>query len=396
MEEIQNKDVWLAFVVEDDTANELHALAQKGLIAVEIKKGDITTAIEYLKEDNSPRFLLTDITGVDNILAKIATLADICEEETRLICVGQQNDINLYRSLQKTGVDDYQTIPINSSTIVESMNFLASGIDEPIEEKRSQPMLSVVGSRGGVGTSTIASSLAWSLANDFSATTCFMDFDIYAGISALAFNTTPNQGLVQALANADRLDDVFLKRLTIEINKDLSILAAEQSFTQKLQIYEEDVINLTNLVKSNFDFVVADINHNNHFMKNILYQSSYILIVSEFSISSVRDTVKLLDFCRSTIPFAKTKVMTVKNSSAKSTEITDAQFEDAIKQEVDYVIPFDRKATLDALNSGEIFCSKYHNHAIAKTIREIISSITKASVYEAPTNWLDKLKNWSL
>lgn len=388
---------WIVFVKESTTADQLAQLSNQNIFNANIQTGNIDDAIKFLASNNiKEKFLLLEITDHKNIIQKIDELAEYCAEDTHLICLGYENSIDLYRQLVQAGVDDYHTIPINTSVLSDSIANIQSSNEPNKEEIKLNPMISVIGSRGGLGTSTIASSISWLLSNDFKSTTCLLDLDIYNGISSLIFNKDPNQGLSQALSNIDRLDAVFLKRISLDVSKNLAILGAEQGIDHDYFITDDDLIKLSKLIRSNFDHTVVDINYNNLYSSIALSQSSDIIIVSDFSISSIRDTSKILKICKVKAPFAKIKILGIKNSLAKSSELTQTQFEDGIQQTIDYTIGFDRKATLESLNLGIVFAKKYPRNPIIRQLRIMLSSITKSSVQEEKLTWLEKIKNWKL
>ncbi|NQY42786.1 MAG: hypothetical protein HRT87_05545 [Legionellales bacterium] len=387
---------WLVFIKQEEVAEQVNNFLQEITLRFDLHRGDLADAIPYIKKNQSTNFLLIQITDPNNSLELIDELAENCNEETRLICIGDNNDINFYRKLKNHGVDEYFTLPIDLECLKECINNLTNNPDTTQEEIKTNPLITIVGSRGGLGTSTIANSMAWLLSKHFLVNTCLLDLDIYNGISSLIFNKTPNSGLIQALANADRLDAVFLKRLAIEINKYLSILSSEQGLDKDYFITDEDFNKLIKLAQTNFDYTVIDLNYNNLYSKIVLPFSSDIIIVSDFSIPSIRDTAKILDICKIKAPFAKIKIINIKNNIAKSAELTQPQFEDGIQRTIDLLIPFDRKATLEALNLGVVFSDKFPQHTITKKLRELITIITKSSIQEPKLSWLEKLKNWKL
>jgi pilus assembly protein CpaE len=59
----------------------------------------------------------------------------------------------------------------------------------------------VIGTRGGVGASTIATSLAWLFSADDKMPTALLDLDVHFGTGALALDLEPGRGLTDAIEN---------------------------------------------------------------------------------------------------------------------------------------------------------------------------------------------------
>src|SRR5580692_11154573 len=64
--------------------------------------------VEFSKRAHSPSYLLIDIgeRGPD-ILSEIDTIAEYCEAGTRVVILGQINDVGFYRELKERGVSEY-------------------------------------------------------------------------------------------------------------------------------------------------------------------------------------------------------------------------------------------------------------------------------------------------
>ena len=76
--------------------------------------------------------------------------------------------------------------------------------------------------RGGVGASTLVTSLAWTFASDRKMSTALLDLDVHFGTGALALDLEPGRGLTDAIDNPSRIDGLFIERAMIRANDNLS------------------------------------------------------------------------------------------------------------------------------------------------------------------------------
>src|SRR6516225_10544072 len=145
----------------------------------QIIRGGIAKAIEYLSEQRSPHLLLVDISGVDLPLSQIHILADVCEPGTSVIAIGDRNDVGLYRDLQEAGVNNYIIKPLTRELLTKALAPKTnSGELGRAAALKQGKMVSFIGARGGVGTTTIAANLAWHLANRQSRRVALVDLDL--------------------------------------------------------------------------------------------------------------------------------------------------------------------------------------------------------------------------
>src|SRR5919112_5195164 len=160
------RDPFYAFVSDDETAEMLRPIAvEHGWSPEKVNKGGLRNAVQTLSVSASPSILFVDLSESGDPLSDINSLAEVCEPGTVVIAAGQVNDVRLYRDLVASGIHDYLLKPFTGDQLRESfahaqMTISGPRVSEAATEKPNV-MAAVVGVRGGVGASTIATSIAW-------------------------------------------------------------------------------------------------------------------------------------------------------------------------------------------------------------------------------------------
>jgi pilus assembly protein CpaE len=169
----------------------------------------------------------------------------------------------------------------------------ASGEGGPISRKLGK-VVGVVGSRGGVGATTLAVHLALHLANQQSRRVMLLDLDLHTGDCALALNLKPTPGLREALANPLRIDSVFLDRTMAIHGERLFVLSAEEPLRVDAEFTAEAVDKLVGVLRRQFHYIVADVPRipASPFWQ-ALDSADLRIIVADQTLRSVRDTVRL-------------------------------------------------------------------------------------------------------
>jgi pilus assembly protein CpaE len=222
------------------------------------------------------------------------SLPSLCEPGVTVIAIGDKNDIGLYRDLVHAGVSDYIVKPLTAQLLAKALiGATASGEGSPISRKLGK-VVAVVGSRGGVGATTLAVHLALHLANQQSRRVVLLDLDLHTGDCALALNLKPTPGLREALANPLRIDSVFLDR-TMAIHGDrLFVLSAEEPLRVDAEFTAEAVDKLVGVLRTQFHYIVADVPR---ILGSPYWQAldtaDLRIIVADRTLRSVRDTVRL-------------------------------------------------------------------------------------------------------
>ena len=80
-------------------------------------------------------------------------------------------------------------------------------------------IIAVVGAKGGVGASTIAHNVAFSIARDLMLDSVVTDLDLAFGTAGLDFNQDPPQGIAEAVFSPDRIDTCIHRSAAVEMHR---------------------------------------------------------------------------------------------------------------------------------------------------------------------------------
>jgi pilus assembly protein CpaE len=285
----------MAFVLDGQSEASLGSyLAQLSISGTTIMRGGLSGAIRYLGGERSPESIIVDISGAEMPASQIHELAELCEPGVTVIAIGDRNDIGLYRDLVQAGVSDYIVKPVTAQLLAKALiGAPVSGEGSPISRKLGK-VVAVVGSRGGVGATTLAIHLALHLANQQSRRVMLLDLDLHTGGCALALNLKPTPGLREALANPLRIDSVFLDRAMAINGERLFVLSAEEPLRVDAEFTAEAVDKLVGVLRTQFHYIVADVPKipGSAFWR-ALDTADLRIIVADQTLRSVRDTVRL-------------------------------------------------------------------------------------------------------
>ncbi len=177
-----------------------------------MKRGDIGTAITYLRSNSSPRIISSTSPRSELPISDINALAEACEPGVEVIVIGAQNDIGLFRDLMQIGVSDYLAKPITRELLRRSIETVRQGAQSVNLRGRLGKIVAVTGVRGGAGATTVAANLAWLLSEKVGRRVALLDLDFNFGSLSLALDQKATPGLREALENIHRVDQLFIER----------------------------------------------------------------------------------------------------------------------------------------------------------------------------------------
>lgn len=353
------REPFQAFACDDWTAEAIRPLiVEQGWSPEKVVKGGLRGAIQSLAVSASPQILLIDLSDSADPATEINNLAEVCEPGTIVIAVGQVNDVRLYRMLMSSGLHDYLLKPISADqlrdTIAQARAILHAPRTLDTGPEKAPCSVAVVGARGGVGTSTIATSLGWLMADRLERSTAILDLDVHFGTAALSLDLEPGRGLVDAIDNPSRIDGLFLERAMVKASERLSILSAEAPISAPIMTDGLAFAQLQDEMRLNFETTIVDLPRGMMIQQPVLVSSAQtIILVTEFTLAAARDTIRLLAWLKTHAP--QSTVLTVANrvQPAAQSEIAQSDFEGSIERPVDFAIPYDPKLVVQAAKLGK-------------------------------------------
>ena len=355
---VGGREPFAAFVCDDETLEMLRPVAEEmGWPTDKCNKGGLRNAVQTLSVSASPNILLVDLSESGDPLNDINSLAEVCEPGTVVIAMGQVNDVRLYRDLIVSGLQDYLLKPFSPDQLRDVLAQAQAVLNAPKNEDQhaEKPHIStaVIGTRGGVGASTIATSVAWLLSHDRERLTALLDLDVHFGTGALSLDLEPGRGLTDAIDNPSRIDGLFIERAMIKANDKLSLLSAEAPINAPIMTDGTAFFQLQEEFRSAFDCTVIDLPRDmliNY--PHLLGDVNATIIVTELTLASARDCIRLLSWLKSHA--AQSKVFVVANKvQTANLEIGRPDFESSIERKIDIMIPHDPKTASQAAKLGQ-------------------------------------------
>jgi pilus assembly protein CpaE len=318
----------------------------------------------------------------------------VCEPGTMVIAMGQVNDVRLYRDLMMSGLHDYLLKPVTADVLRDAISHAQVALNAPRNDDaaadKQHVSVAVIGTRGGVGASTIASSLAWIYSERMGQLTGFLDLDVHFGTGALALDLEPGRGLMDAIDNPGRIDGLFIERAMIKGNEKLSILSAESPIGSPILTDGSAFYQLQEEFKAAFENTVIDLPRNMLIAyPHLLNDVNMIVIVCEMSLASARDAIRLLAWFRSNAPQCQVLVVANKVQTA-STEVSRKDFETSIERPLDLVLPFDSKSTIQSARAGKPVVEGAKSSKVSSGIVSMVNMIKDATTVDITADGEDK------
>jgi pilus assembly protein CpaE len=343
---------------------------------LKVQMGGATAAVEAYRSAPTPNIVILESALGDgqHLIRSLDQLSEYCDAGTKVIVIGHVNDVLLYRELIRRGVSDYLIAPLTTVQLIRSISELynAPGT-EPLGKT-----IAIIGTKGGVGASTVAHNLSWSIARGLSISTVLVDLDLGFGTAGLNFNQDPPQGISEAVFAPERLDSNMIERLLSKCAENLTLLAAPATLERFYDFPEAAFDPIIDVLRATTPYIVLDLPHQwTAWSRRILASADDILIVCAPDLANLRNAKTMMDVLRQARPNDKPpKLVLNMVGVTKRPEINPADFSKAIDCMPTAIIPFDAQIFGTAANNGQMIAEIQANGKIAQTFAELARGVT--------------------
>jgi len=322
--------------------------------------GSLLEAVQYLAVHQlSPSHMVLDIgSRGQEMLPEIDQLAQQCEPGTRVLVVGDTNDIVLYRGLLSRGVIDYLPMPAAPTEVIRLLSTLPTAaapvVTAPRTSSGEKRVIAFVSAGSGDGGSTVALNTAYALSQLFNGSTILVDMDYQFGMVAKNINLQNQYGIGDLFDNPDHgLDATFIKRMVASYGN-LHVITAPADLRYMPTVSAETIRNLITTLQLTYDNVVIDLPHVClPWVAAVMQEATHIVLVAQLWLKSVSHAARLMRVFRELHIQMQRVTPVINRSGAKFKEAIDARdFERVCGTTIRYHLGNDIKTVVNAEAAG--------------------------------------------
>jgi len=282
----------------------------------------------------------------------------------------------------RAGAKEFFPQPIKKEEVVNALLKFKERKEslKPAKEKKKRgKIIDVVGSKGGVGTTTIAVNLATSLReSEGSPSVALIDMNLLFGEIPifLSIETAFNWG--EVARNISRLDATYLMSILSKHASGVYVLPSPTGLDGVNVASPEIIEKLLNEMEEVFDFIIVDGGQPlDDVSLKILEMSDDVLLVAILSLPCLTNVKRLLwTFRRLGYPSEKNIKIIISRYHKKST-IPLKEAEESIDNKIYWLIPNDFSTTMSSINRGKTLSSIAPKEEITKNLKDLASTFLK-------------------
>lgn len=280
-------------------------------------------------------------------------------KDKALILITGNYDVNVLTKAMECGITKVISKDDNEDSIyrrivgeIEKENIATIDDSEESEDgfvgTKNGKTISVFGTKGGTGKSTVSVNLATAL-QEKGKDVVLIDLDLQFGDVGIFMNV-PRFETISDLVKEGSFSRSSIKRYLYKHNTGVSILCAPASPELAEIVKPEHISMIADVLKKEFDYIIFDMSPTiDEFVLHALDISDSIYFVTNPEISTLKNTKVCLDVLKTLGHFDKVKMVLNKDGESY---IKRKDMESTLNKDMDLVIPRDSKSAISAINRG--------------------------------------------
>lgn len=309
---------------------------------------------------------------------------------TAIISAAKETSADLILQSLRSGAKEFLRLPVDVDELKTVFDQIAElCAEQEGEEKRIGRMFSIFSSKGGCGTSFIATNIACATTEK----TVIVDLNLESGELPLFLGVGTRYSIEDLASRHGKIDDRLISSFVTTVNPNLDLLAAPREVDPVEKIKPEHIIEALQRLSECYEYVILDLQHSyDPITLAALDQSDEIVLVTMLDIPALRSAQKAMQIFERT-GYSRQKIRILVNRWNKSYDLDLSQVEKFFEEPVTGIIPNDYQAVVNSINLGKPLIKEDPRSKISKEIRRItrILSGETGEVEEAKPK-----KSWNL
>jgi pilus assembly protein CpaE len=212
-----------------------------------------------------------------------------------ILAISAKGDGQSILQALRAGAKEFLTQPVVLEELLLALQRISPVSHANGAAKSKSLVVAVLGSRGGIGCTTLAVNLGCSLAQDKNHSVALIDLDLALGDADVALDLIPDHTLADVAQNIERLDMQFLRRALCKHATGLALLPHPLRMEEMGLVHEEHVQRLIGLLRASYTHLILDLSKSFAGPDlTALRLADVILLVTQLELSSIRNAVRII------------------------------------------------------------------------------------------------------
>lgn len=276
----------------------------------------------------------------------------------------------------RMGIREFFLEPIEEAEVQTAFARIKEYVTERPKKAKYGKVISIVGSRGGIGSTVIAVNLTVSLVQSGEVTSVVLtDLNLQSGDTPLFLDIEPVHTIAQVSQNVSRLDPVFLMSTLIKHSSGIYILPPPNNLQDAELVTADSIETILHLMREMFDYIVVDASRSlDPITVAALNLSEMIFLVTQLDLPALRNAKRFVDIFLS-LGYDQSKTELIINRYEKRSDVSLEEAEEVLEQKAFWLVPNDYTSVMSSINQGKSVILMAHNSKVTKSLKDLALTI---------------------
>ncbi|MCH7870159.1 MAG: response regulator [Planctomycetes bacterium] len=319
------------------------------------------------------------------VMAVAAPLVEQHKDSLAVIAMTEKRDAEMVVKAMRAGMREFLWKPFNPEQLTEIILRVGSESRARKSEagSTSGKLITVVGTVGGVGATTLATNLAVELAQLEGGEAnsrplkqvAIVDLDFRFGQVATLLDAQPTYTIAELCESAEQIDADMVEKAMLKHPTGVHVLARPANFSQAQNITGAHCAGVLSVLQEHYQYVIVDgPSRFDGAARAVFDMADVNLLVLQLLVPSVRNTDRIMQEFKQT-GYNMDRVKLVCNRCGRDAGYLEpSDVETILSRKIDWYIPDDWKTSSMAVNMGQPLLT----HAPKSKLRQVYCQIATA------------------
>lgn len=331
-----------------------------------------------------PEFVVVDLEADPHVGLRFVHFLMESGAAPIVICAGRDLSPDLLLNAMQAGISEVLTKPLTEEGVQGALQRIWKKTGRKLESAAStEPgrAIALFGTKGGVGTTSLATNLAVEMHRLSRKKTLLLDLDVELGETSLMLGMDPKFSLTDLIRNFHRVDAGLLASYIEHHDSGIDLLAAPFKPGDYETVGKDRIRQIIRFLRDQYEYVIMDTPKSFHPVSiGVLEEADEIYLVTTPTLPALRNLVRSLPLIKQfTSGQRGTQIHLVVNRFEPGELISLKEIEETAGLPVFHTIRNDYEAVMGGINEGRPAVLR-GNSPYTRSVREMASLLTDTKV----------------
>jgi pilus assembly protein CpaE len=269
-----------------------------------------------------------------------------------IFALSSRMDSDSIIAAMRSGCTEYLSKPIQSERVQEALLQISRKKRDSLAPPVQGKIVTLMGVKGGVGTTTLAVHLSYTLASQRKKV---LLIDLHPELGEITLHLGlehHNYGFSELVCNLKRMDAELLQGFVLKHESGLEVLASPEALGSTSTITLDGIQSTIRSLVRMYDYVIIDTNFGfDERNLSLVELADELCLITTANLPAVRSASRFLDYLHR-LNYPASKVHVIVNRLAKNSPISLEQIEKVLLRKVSQTVPNSEIELAEAIGTG--------------------------------------------